>query len=195
MLSLHSDVAIPSDLDAAGAQQDRDRRAVRRAAAPQRQRPPLKNGDVIPADRTTVPPDINALAATRPTAACRRSRTTTSRPSSTRATPRSADWARTRPAGQRVHHTGDRRPRQPRPAHHSDRQAQAGAGHPDRHRRFHPGVGRAPRPPSPTSCRPTTPRSAGCSRRVPRPPTRPAQLFDRLQPTLPIAAGQPGQPR
>ena len=61
VLSLRSDVKIPSDLDA----QVHSQSAVGEqyvALLPRNDRSaPLKNGDVIPRDRTSVPPDINAL--------------------------------------------------------------------------------------------------------------------------------------
>ena len=51
VLSLRSDVHIPSDLDAQVHSVSRCGRAIRRAAAAQRQRSaPLKNGDVIPVE-------------------------------------------------------------------------------------------------------------------------------------------------
>ncbi|MGO9103657.1 MAG: MCE family protein [Mycobacterium sp.] len=60
-LSLRSDVRIPSDLDA----QVHSVSAVGEqyvALSPRNgTSPPLKNGDVIPRDRASVPPDINAL--------------------------------------------------------------------------------------------------------------------------------------
>ena len=60
-LSLRSDVGIPSDLDA----QVHSVSAVGEqyvALLPRNgTSPPLKNGDVIPRDRASVPPDINAL--------------------------------------------------------------------------------------------------------------------------------------
>ncbi|MFL0289101.1 MCE family protein [Mycobacterium sp. SMC-18] len=61
VLSLRSDVKIPSDLDA----QVHSTSAVGEqyvALLPRAgQSAPLRNGDVIPADRTTVPPDVNEL--------------------------------------------------------------------------------------------------------------------------------------
>jgi phospholipid/cholesterol/gamma-HCH transport system substrate-binding protein len=61
VLSLRSDVHIPSDLDA----QVHSTSAVGEqyvALVPRSSKaPPLKNGDVIPIGRTSVPPDINAL--------------------------------------------------------------------------------------------------------------------------------------
>ncbi len=60
VLSLRSNVAIPSDLDAAVHSQS----AVGEqyiALTPRGEGPPLKNGDVIPTDRTSVPPDVNEL--------------------------------------------------------------------------------------------------------------------------------------
>ena len=45
--------------------------------AQRRRSPPLKDGDVIPLDRTTVPPDINTVLDATQHAACRRSRRTT----------------------------------------------------------------------------------------------------------------------
>ncbi len=61
VLSLRSDVQIPSDLDA----QVHSVSAVGEqyiALLPRRENaPPLKSGDVIPVNRTSVPPDINSL--------------------------------------------------------------------------------------------------------------------------------------
>jgi phospholipid/cholesterol/gamma-HCH transport system substrate-binding protein len=60
VLSLRSDIAIPADLDAAvhsvtavGEQYV--------ALSPRRDSPPLRDGDVIPRDRASVPPDVNEL--------------------------------------------------------------------------------------------------------------------------------------
>jgi phospholipid/cholesterol/gamma-HCH transport system substrate-binding protein len=60
VLSLRSDIAIPADLDAAvhsvtaiGEQYV--------ALTPRSDSPPLRDGDVIPRDRTSVPPDVNEL--------------------------------------------------------------------------------------------------------------------------------------
>ncbi len=60
VLSLKSGIDIPSDLDA----QVHSQSAVGEqyvALLPRRDSPPLKDGDVIPMDRTSVPPDINSL--------------------------------------------------------------------------------------------------------------------------------------
>ncbi|RDH75582.1 MCE family protein [Mycolicibacterium moriokaense] len=60
VLSLKSGIAIPSDLDA----QVHSQSAVGEqyiTLLPRRDSAPLKNGDVIPADRTSVPPDFDAL--------------------------------------------------------------------------------------------------------------------------------------
>jgi phospholipid/cholesterol/gamma-HCH transport system substrate-binding protein len=60
VLSLKSSIAIPSDLDA----QVHSQSAVGEqyiALLPRRDSVPLHNGDVIPADRTTVPPDFDAV--------------------------------------------------------------------------------------------------------------------------------------
>ena len=60
VLSLKSGIAIPSDLDA----QVHSQSAVGEqyiALLPRRDSAPLRNGDVIPADRTTVPPDFDAV--------------------------------------------------------------------------------------------------------------------------------------
>jgi phospholipid/cholesterol/gamma-HCH transport system substrate-binding protein len=63
MLSLDSGVAIPADLDA----EVHSQTAVGEQFVALRPRsgngPVLKNGDVIPADRASVPPDINSLLA------------------------------------------------------------------------------------------------------------------------------------
>lgn len=59
VLSLKSGIDIPSDLDA----QVHSQSAVGEqyiALLPRRDSPPLKNGDVIPADRTSVPPDLDS---------------------------------------------------------------------------------------------------------------------------------------
>jgi phospholipid/cholesterol/gamma-HCH transport system substrate-binding protein len=59
-LSLKSDIAIPSDLDA----QVHSQTAVGEqyvALLPRGPAPPLKNGDVIPRDRTSAPPNIGRL--------------------------------------------------------------------------------------------------------------------------------------
>jgi phospholipid/cholesterol/gamma-HCH transport system substrate-binding protein len=61
VLSLHSDIAIPSDLDVevhsvSSIGEQYVALSPRNATSA-----PLKNGDVIPADRTSVPPDINSL--------------------------------------------------------------------------------------------------------------------------------------
>jgi phospholipid/cholesterol/gamma-HCH transport system substrate-binding protein len=59
-LSLQSDIPIPSDLDA----QVHSQSAIGEqyvALQPRRASPPLKNGDVIPRDRTTIPPNISSL--------------------------------------------------------------------------------------------------------------------------------------
>jgi phospholipid/cholesterol/gamma-HCH transport system substrate-binding protein len=61
VLSLRSDVSIPSDLDA----QVHSQTAIGEqyvALLPRNAKsPPLRDGDVIPIDHTTVPPDINSL--------------------------------------------------------------------------------------------------------------------------------------
>jgi phospholipid/cholesterol/gamma-HCH transport system substrate-binding protein len=61
VLSLRSDVKIPADLDA----QVHSRTSVGEQYIALQPRtgdgPPLKNGDVIPRDRTSVPPDVNSL--------------------------------------------------------------------------------------------------------------------------------------
>ena len=60
VLSLKSDVDIPSDLEA----QVHSQSAVGEqyvALLPRKDSSPLKNGDVIPLNRTAVPPDINSL--------------------------------------------------------------------------------------------------------------------------------------
>ena len=60
VLSLKSGIDIPSDLDA----QVHSQSAVGEqyvALLPRRDSPPLKNGDVIPANRVSVPPDLDAL--------------------------------------------------------------------------------------------------------------------------------------
>ncbi|MCI4673997.1 MCE family protein [Candidatus Mycolicibacterium alkanivorans] len=60
ILSLKSSIAVPSDLDARVHSQS----AVGEqyiALLPRRDSAPLHNGDVIPADRTTVPPDFDAV--------------------------------------------------------------------------------------------------------------------------------------
>ena len=60
VLSLNSSIAIPSDLDA----QVHSQSAVGEqyiVLLPRRDSVPLHNGDVIPADRTTVPPDFDAV--------------------------------------------------------------------------------------------------------------------------------------
>lgn len=61
VLSLRDDIPIPADLDAqvhsvSGVGEQYVALLPRRANAP-----PLKNGDVIPVSRTSVPPDINSL--------------------------------------------------------------------------------------------------------------------------------------
>jgi phospholipid/cholesterol/gamma-HCH transport system substrate-binding protein len=59
VLTLKSGIEIPSDLDA----QVHSQSAVGEqyiALLPRRESPPLKNGDVIAADRTSVPPDIDS---------------------------------------------------------------------------------------------------------------------------------------
>ena len=60
VLSLKSGIDIPSDLDA----QVHSQSAVGEqyvALLPRRDSPPLRNGDVIPADRTSTPPDFDAV--------------------------------------------------------------------------------------------------------------------------------------
>ncbi|MCX2929254.1 MlaD family protein [Mycobacterium sp. CVI_P3] len=60
VLSLKSGTAIPADLDA----QVHSQSAVGEqyiTLLPRRDSPPLRNGDVIPLDRTTVPPDFDAV--------------------------------------------------------------------------------------------------------------------------------------
>jgi phospholipid/cholesterol/gamma-HCH transport system substrate-binding protein len=60
VLSLKSGIDIPSDLDA----QVHSQSAVGEqyvALLPRRDSPPLKDGDVIPADRVSVPPDLDAM--------------------------------------------------------------------------------------------------------------------------------------
>ncbi len=60
VLSLKSGIDIPSDLDA----QVHSQSAVGEqyvTLLPRTESPPLKNGDVIPAERTSVPPDLDAL--------------------------------------------------------------------------------------------------------------------------------------
>jgi phospholipid/cholesterol/gamma-HCH transport system substrate-binding protein len=59
-LSLKSGIPIPSDLDA----EVRSQTAIGEqyvALLPRGDAPPLKNGDVIPRDRTSVPPNVSAL--------------------------------------------------------------------------------------------------------------------------------------
>ncbi len=60
VLSLKSGIAIPSDLDA----QVHSQSAVGEqyvALLPRKDSPPLKDGDVIPADRVSVPPDLDTM--------------------------------------------------------------------------------------------------------------------------------------
>jgi phospholipid/cholesterol/gamma-HCH transport system substrate-binding protein len=61
VLSLRSDVAIPSDLEAEVHSQSAIGEQYVALLPRSATGPPLKNGDVIPLDRTTVPPDINSL--------------------------------------------------------------------------------------------------------------------------------------
>ncbi|ETZ97972.1 mce related family protein [Mycobacterium kansasii 732] len=60
VLSLKSDIDIPSDVDA----QVHSQSAVGEqyvTLLPRRDSPPLKDGDVIPAERVSVPPDLDTL--------------------------------------------------------------------------------------------------------------------------------------
>ncbi|WP_094286141.1 MCE family protein [Mycobacterium lehmannii] len=61
MLSLQSDTKIPADLDAHVGSQTAVGELFVDLVPRSGDGAPLKNGDVIPADRTSVPPDINAL--------------------------------------------------------------------------------------------------------------------------------------
>ena len=94
VLSLNSGVEIP-----AGPRRPRCTACPRSASSTSRLLPrsgearPLKNGDVIPVDRTSVPPDINSLLDADQPWSAGDSAATTSRPSSTRPTPPSADSA------------------------------------------------------------------------------------------------------
>jgi phospholipid/cholesterol/gamma-HCH transport system substrate-binding protein len=60
-LSLKSDIDIPSDLDAEVHSQTAVGEQYVELLPRNDTSPPLKNGDVIPSDRTSVPPDINTL--------------------------------------------------------------------------------------------------------------------------------------
>jgi phospholipid/cholesterol/gamma-HCH transport system substrate-binding protein len=61
VLSLNSDIAIPSDLDAEVHSQSAIGEQYVELLPRDKTSAPLKNGDVIPANRTSVPPDINSL--------------------------------------------------------------------------------------------------------------------------------------
>ena len=61
VLSLQSDIKIPADLDAQVHSQTAVGELFVELLPRSGDGAPLKNGDVIPADRTSVPPDINAL--------------------------------------------------------------------------------------------------------------------------------------
>ena len=147
----------------------------------------MKNGDVIPLDRTTVPPDINALldATNRGLQAIPQDNLKTVVDEAYIAVGGLGPGAVA--AGQRYDRAGHRRPQEPRLADHADRPVQAGAGlarptpsdsvqawaaHLATHHRSaaEPGPGGRGHP----------------REGRPAPPTRSGQLFDRLQPTLPI---------
>jgi phospholipid/cholesterol/gamma-HCH transport system substrate-binding protein len=61
VLSLRSDVKIPSNLDAEVHSQSAVGEQYLALLPRNDGAPPLKDGDVIPVSRTTVPPDINSL--------------------------------------------------------------------------------------------------------------------------------------
>ena len=61
VLSLQSNVAIPSDLDADVHSQTAIGEQYVELRPRNNTSPPLKSGDVIPRDRTSVPPDVNSL--------------------------------------------------------------------------------------------------------------------------------------
>ena len=180
-----------------GAQRVGGRRAVRRAAAAQRQRArTLQGRRRHPAGPHHGPARHQHGAGRAPTAACRRSRRTTSRPSSTRPTPRSAGSG---PELSRfvngIDRTGHRRPQEPRFADHSDRPVQAGAGLPDRHRRTRSRRGRRTWPPSPASCRARTPPWPGVLQKGRRRRRRGAGAVRPAAADAADRAGQPGQRR
>ena len=144
VLSLKSGIKIPSDLEAEVHSQS----AVGEQYVPLLPRsgegPVLKDGDVIPQDRTRVPTDVNTVLddrqprpggdpARQPQDGRRRGlyRGRRARPGAV-------------PARRRRNRAGHRRPQESRPADHPDRPVEADPGLPDRHRGFDPGVGVEP---------------------------------------------------
>ena len=173
VLSLNSDIKIPADLEA----------EVHSQSAVGEQFVELlpRSGTVPTAEGRRRDPAGSRYGAARhqraagrtPTAACRRSRRTTSRPSSTRPTWRSAGSGRSCRGSSTVPRTlAIDAAQESRPADHPDRPVQAGAGLPDRHRRTRSRRGRRTWRPSPVSCRATTRPSRASSARAPVRPTR-----------------------
>ena len=184
VLSLSTGVDIPSDLTAevhsTSAIGEQYVALVPRSG----DAPPLKNGDVIPVDRTTVPPPINRLldAANRGIQAIpagqRQDRHRRKLHGSRRLGPELSRIVQGSTA------SGHRRAREPRSPDRVDRQGQAGAGFPGGDRGLDQGVGLASRRPHRSGARRGprrggSPRTrCGCGRGGPA-------LFDRLKPTLP----------
>ncbi len=178
---------IPSDLRRGGAQPVRGRRAVRRAAAAQRHLAAAEGRRRHPGERHLGAARHQRVARRdQPWAAGNPARQPQDRDRRSLHRLRRTG-PRTVPARQRLHELGDRRAQEPGRADHADRQSAAGAGHPRPTRRCRSARGRHTWPPSPGSCRHNDARVARRARqRAPRPPTRRASSFDRLQPTLPI---------
>ena len=145
VLSLQSGIDIPSDLRRRGAQPDRDRRAVRRVAAPRRHLAAAEGRRRDPAGRHLACRPTSTLlldATNRGLQAIPQDNLKTVIDESLHRLRRAGP--RTVPARQGLHRPGDRRAQEPRLADHADRPIQAGAGLPDRHLGFDPGLGGAP---------------------------------------------------
>jgi phospholipid/cholesterol/gamma-HCH transport system substrate-binding protein len=153
VMSLKSDIKIPSDLEAEVHSQSAVGEQYVALLPRNATSAPLRNGDVIRRDRTTVPPDINELLAST-------NRGLEAIPGDSLKT--AVDEAYTALGGLgpelarfiKGGSTTSRRYWTPRPT-----------------RRTTFKRGRPIWRPSPRSCRPTTPRCGGCSRMPPRPPT------------------------
>lgn len=143
VLQLNSDVHIPANLNAqvhsVSAVGEQYVELLPRGG----QGPSLKNGDVIPVDRSYVPPDINSLLA-----ATNRGLTVIPRDNLKTVVDESytavGGLGQAFPAGQRNGEVGDRQPSEPRRASQPDRWVKAAAGQPDPVSRLGPSLGRTP---------------------------------------------------
>ena len=187
MLSLNSDIKIPADLEAQVHSQTAVGEQYVAAVPAQRRRARLEDGDVIPEDRTTVPPDINTVLGPRPTdglqAIPRRQPQNRHRRG---LHSRSADSVPNSPGSSRVE------PRSPSMRGRTSTRSPPSSTSPNRSwtPRPTPRVRSRPGRPtwrrSPANCSDQDPALAGILQKGPGAADEVRQLFDRLQPTLPI---------